>query len=64
MESSFSMAFGRTALLPNPSRPLTRMMERIMKASAGSRRKKDNPVAKKRIRMIGLLNWETEAGRR
>ena len=39
-----------------PSRPLTRTIERISRASVASRRKNDNATAKSRIRMMGLWN--------
>ena len=54
--SSFSTASAAPRSCQKPSRPLARTIARMIEASTGSRRKKDSPAAKKRIRIMGLLN--------
>ena len=56
MASNFSTALVALRSCQNPSRLLTRTMVRIIHASTGSRKNKDKPVAKTRMRRIGLLH--------
>jgi len=58
MESSFSTAFEAPRSCQNPSKPLMRTMERMIKRQP-DRAEKMITCAKIRIRIIGLLNWDT-----
>jgi len=55
----FSHSVRSAALLPKPEQAADEDDGKNDKASTGSCQKNDNPVAKIRIRIIGLLNWDT-----
>ncbi len=58
----FFTAFAAPYSCQKPSKPLTKTIASMMRASTGLLRKNESTAAKSRIMIIGLLNWERRIG--
>ncbi len=61
--SSLATASEAPRSCQKPRRPLIPTMAKMIRASVVSRRNRERPAAKSRIRMMGLLNWERKRRR-